>query len=1497
MQIRPEREPGFEGLISKALTAIVGIPFRLATSGSQFGVDGTSAYSEPSISFECKRFDTGPVVPSDVLPKIGDLASRDGDIDLWILCATCSVSSQAADNVTRFGTTHATSTLILDWADSGIPPLATVLAMAPSPVVDFFSRVLPGQPLTEEATSALIAIASDPFFARQANRILRTLRDPTLGMEATRTANNMWLRQTFSSELEANERLGQPLAPADKAGGPAYPRNDLVSSVLPFLTGQPQGTPLYIIGAEGTGKSWLVAQSWLLASQKPLMVVLSPNVFLENAEQNDPTSILINALAKQTGGFVLPTGQSKWRRVLATWRATASDQVRCVIVVDGVNQRPERDWARILGTLTSELTDYGCQLVVTVRTSYFNLQIRPRLSRMPKILTVRGWNDSERRMILSQHDIPHGDCSPGVAEILCNPRILGITLKLWSTQDIRALEELSVSRLLFEHIRRTFQSDGHTVIDTIRRIRDHAERILGRVTDRDAHDLTIFEDDLRSVSAERFFSILEDDPTRYRLNDEGLVFALGLLVIDRIRYALRNNIPVIDALEQTVEPISTLDLTGQVVLAAISVACTDASQTEETRIALVRAFADLQNPGCESIPELTRLAVGHPSVFVGAARSLCLEGGGQPNFDLIERVLIDAAKDEGAWSAMQPQVHSWLMCYSLRPLPHGLSDTAESLGSRDNEASPAGKEFQMAVDRLSPSERALLLELEVLEGDVDALSRLALFLLAGHGRATSARVLVRWCFAYSLCQDYFRSFAEFTRLIRLNPIDWVHTRARLRIESSVLHEPGVSSAGQWALARILEATGDPCDARYAQTLIQQLTGSRRQSPQTWRQIEEYCTTDPCDPRSQRPENLDATSRRYSEIEFGKFHPDKTAREHMFFNMARPAVARFDVQVAAVKHRQVIDAMLLSEDPTWDVRLSEVLAHNSLLTSTHQTAIHKKVLFRCRDTTGIEYSRDWLIKQHLLLLMFPLVSAETQIELLAHTDLEPLISLLPNLKQLDGATFANRLCAAYRSRNEPALFALLLLASHTTTEVTMTSRQIVAAVVTKSTSRVRAQVFRLITRLADNTLMRVFVSSDWVGAATTRFDEARHGAQLVSLAADRGLISYANALRRITPSDYGAASIKWTGRQVIRRVAKKIDASLRRVLPVLDDLEPPALEIHVDHSDSLRPLVSSSVDKLVASEHPFSARNLTDLLKENEERVRKYCDRVRRHGCFVIVDHFNLDEFRSVVRSSPSLSMDWFELFMELEEGGRRALHNIILLLGYALSDSDPARAARLFCRVTYEEPWVPVLYGTARVPLGSLALWSGREADDLNRIRFRRLDDASNDYRLSTETLAAHLTGKQSLLREYVESRLSENKPSRTARAPMVVGFSDHSTFNDTVLGDYEDTPGFIGTACEAACYAYNRNMWAQHWFEKMCRASDPVSFWRYSVLFLKVVDGRYDIWSSTYRTRNGPMRRFFPNLNDSLNSRVKKWRSRREHKLFGADRPRPVFLSTAIRH
>ena len=106
-------QEGFEGLIGTALSEIAGIPFRLARSGSQFGVDGRSAYAGAGICFECKRY-AGKVPKSAIMSKIGELSIGETDIDLWVLCATSQIGSQIADNVSRFSERSSISTLILD---------------------------------------------------------------------------------------------------------------------------------------------------------------------------------------------------------------------------------------------------------------------------------------------------------------------------------------------------------------------------------------------------------------------------------------------------------------------------------------------------------------------------------------------------------------------------------------------------------------------------------------------------------------------------------------------------------------------------------------------------------------------------------------------------------------------------------------------------------------------------------------------------------------------------------------------------------------------------------------------------------------------------------------------------------------------------------------------------------------------------------------------------------------------------------------------------------------------------------------------------------------------------------------------------------------------------------------------------------------------------------------------------------------------------------------
>ena len=111
------------------LSEIADVPFRLAGSGLQFGVDGKSTYADDGICFECKRY-KNQVHRAEIMSKIGELSIGGIDVELWVLCATSQIHSQIADEVSEFGKNSAISTLILDWSKNDLPPLAVALVMA-----------------------------------------------------------------------------------------------------------------------------------------------------------------------------------------------------------------------------------------------------------------------------------------------------------------------------------------------------------------------------------------------------------------------------------------------------------------------------------------------------------------------------------------------------------------------------------------------------------------------------------------------------------------------------------------------------------------------------------------------------------------------------------------------------------------------------------------------------------------------------------------------------------------------------------------------------------------------------------------------------------------------------------------------------------------------------------------------------------------------------------------------------------------------------------------------------------------------------------------------------------------------------------------------------------------------------------------------------------------------------------------------------------------------
>ena len=1533
ISLDPDGPDGFEGLIGTALSKIAGIPFRLAGSGLQFGVDGKSTYADDGISYECKRY-TGSVPRAEVMSKIGELSIGGTDTDLWVLCATSQISSQIARDLSKFGKESAISTLILDWSEIGLPPLAVALALASDNVQNFLLNHIKAPESLTKAKDALEAIGKDSEFESHAERIRAILREPTLGIDTARQANTKWLTETFSSRQLARQRFGQPLAPGDAANRVVHSRDNLVAELSPFLTGKPSGKTLCVLGGEGNGKSWLVAQSWLSVEEKPLMVVLSPNVFADAIEQNDVWELLISTLIKQTGGQALSSIEEKWRRVFSQWQNRVSEEVRLVVLIDGLNQRPEKNWTRIVEKFSDDLNQIGGQLIVTVRTQYYQDRIQPDLlldypdhEKKKKEIEIQEWTDCERDRILADHGIVAANLQPNVAASLRNPRLLGIALELLEGAAITRLEELNVSRLLFEHIRRNAPVQ-QSPSEFVSRLQGDAEEAISRVCNSYGDDPTVFSYDLQAVADGRFFRTVEGDETSYTLDEDSLPLALGFAVIGCLHRASRTDRDLDEAVEEIIEPIAALDRTANVILSALTVTCIR-NDNPKFAAALIRVFASLQNPDEDEFDSFAHLARTRPAPFMEAIRDLCLSDGYQINFDWIQSALIKARADDRAWDKIFKDIKTWLSYYTPpaeRDLAPSTSETLKNKKTKKEKEEqkslgPAIREHLQAqvetrkeeekkereqrtrenIEALSEAEKEILDTLTAMNGDLSTLSRFAFILLAGKPIKPAAQSLMQWSFANSLNSDYTTPYQQCRHLVRFNRIDWYDARIALLKEANVLRQKEISVTGKWALVNVLRATGSPEDAEYERILVTELTKDHPHF-HSWRRVDSYCATDPCDPRSEKPDNVKQTAKKYKNIDVSKLWVSRSQNsEGYLFDKARPGMARFEPQVAIAKHREFAQDVVHRKGLCLYQGLLGLRGHNALLRKEQGFAFANLQESEYTDESDLFARYRTLISQYRLLLAFPLLSGREQIDALLSIPWENDIpsEVMDVAKPIDETIFDNLLESACQKGDEHAQYVLLTFAREMPISISAKSRKHVAHLLKAQSERVRVQALGIISQLDDYiSLLAEVVHSGWHASKSNLRDEIVNGSAILTQAATYNIIGHSEALDRMAFGYYGRAAQVWSSPEMqdaVREVALRVDAAICRVANIDADLIAPDIEMHVGFEDNPEELISFPDEPVDLAEQLMRLTESAETVEERQKRkydaYLAFRNELTSQKCDMILDNFYLDEFRTIVEANENLANRWYEMLINVPEARLPAVHNLVLHLAYALSISNPDKAAELFHKVRDSKSLVRVTYYCAAVSLDAMSIWGGPDVEILNKLRFQYLDRTANDHELSHEVLAAHLNGKQDLLRQYIETKLKKEEPAEIARAIMVAGFSDHSEFNDGVLNRYQDTDGFIRDAHNAAQYAYDRNTWARHWFEKMCEADEADEFWCFSILFAKIVDRRYYIWQSEYTEENEPMQLFWPSVRSKLKNRFDRWENLRKKKLFGGDAPNETFL------
>jgi hypothetical protein len=295
-----------------------------------------------------------------------------------------------------------------------------------------------------------------------------------------------------------------------------------------------------------------------------------------------------------------------------------------------------------------------------------------------------------------------------------------------------------------------------------------------------------------------------------------------------------------------------------------------------------------------------------------------------------------------------------------------------------------------------------------------------------------------------------------------------------------------------------------------------------------------------------------------------------------------------------------------------------------------------------------------------------------------------------------------------------------------------------------------------------------------------------------------------------------------------------------------------------------------------------------------EAFERFSKEVTSVEATVIIDDVSWDGLEAIVGGEPALAASWMTLLESMSSWPLDALHFFGLGLARAMARIDQTRAAKLFQKLSSEAPSINRVFGPSKVPAESVALWSCADVSEIRVLCYQRLDEASNDSDLGVEVLAAFSQGRHSDISKYMDAKLALNIPSAIAHALMVSGFSDCNSHAEDVLNRFAAHKGFLGRAAAAARFAYVRNRWARHWFMQMKSADRPEEFWRFSVLFLKIVDSRYAFWQGDHGPGSQVFQSFFPTIKARMESRFETWQSKRQKTLFGQDVPNPIFLRVA---
>ncbi len=1517
-------ENGFEGLLEICLSNLTGKNFRLAGSGSQHGMDGNSNENSCHIAFEAKLY-KGKIAAKDVTSKVAEIIANPEPPNLWVLGATIEIKSQIVNVVKPVCEKNSIHYLILDWiSNSSIPPLSAICVYSKDSVVEFLKRNSkdPNSINFPELILACEQLENSENYLMETTKIQSILNEPTLGLPLAFDNNKEWISSVTLDETDSRAELGQNLAVKSF-------KNNCIRTTLEDKVSQKlhefDSELIALLGVEGSGKSCLFLNSWLSMNLKNTLLVMFTAHEVSSVENsNSQEKILIQQLIKQTKDSSSEFKEKRWINVFTNWRnkreklgVVDSDFVPNLIVyIDGLNEYPSNEWDIWIAQINKYLSEISGKLIISCRQQYFTTNI---LQKSPNLkfyeIVVPIWSIEELKHILDERNISLDNLNQKVVSALRNPRLLSIALDLTTTKELENLNEINPARLLFEHIRKHLVKNPK--ISNVDQIKSTLTKVAKEYIDRKSNnevevvfDTQSTEDDtllrgLQYVYEGRYIEILPEDSTLYRLNEEGVTLALALLVISQLQSSVRNKNDLSDSLVKVIEPIASLDETAEVVLTAIQISSIDNNLDDITTELIHEFLKKIQNINNNWYSILTNVARRKTKLQMDLLYRISTSKVHYRNNDLLVSTLCEVRDDEGCWEIMKNEINQWLSLFSLKPGMRMTNTRGKSEEEVANLALTEQEKLNKKVRDFSEGETNFNLEFMNRNDHLDTtdLIRNVFKILSGMPLEPHVEYLAAWKFGKSINPDFYGITDEFKHLIQFNNCDWEVVRKRFLKVTSFLNLPEVSKSGKWALVSILRALATEKDSILAHKITKELIKGRPSYPE-FRAKENYCNTDPCDPSSEFPSNFEPTILRYEKLDFGKtYRSHNLTSEDLFLRDINAAFARFKPSVPINKHRLLFKKLLDLEGKNFYSLCNFLKSSSALITDGLIKKLKNKAEQLSKKLTSNENDDDYISLQELLSVILQNLSGPSQLKFLCSLDTQgggaPFLSQLDLYKAGYKATLERLLVEVEQKQNKYKLKTLLLITGYSNTEITETACKIIEKLISHDDKSIRTEVMGIAAKYPHRFrgMIKGLVLSNWDANLLDPSKDRRlifFGSKLLAKAEEFNIVAMDDIFTRIPPSYFGLVVNRLTEKH-IKNLISLIDASILRLISNSNIIDFGEVENDNDLNNNTPPLLDTSKAQKVV-DNPFSVltqdgESQTDQPKFSWDEFDRFLETISRNSAYIILDGIDHRIIDICIEKAPEVVANWVDRILNKDSDQISLICNVGLSIAEGLSKKKPKVSVKLFEKLANSNSLINQTYGVAKISQRSLSIWRSHDSPEIDDFRNEYFSILTSDQELSTEVLTANLFDKGSNVEKIVIELINSNKPVLIARALTICGFGIDSNTSSGILTRYIDSKGVIGKAAKEGYYAYERNIWAEYWYSEMDKAKSKTDFWRFSVLFLEVVDGRFEVWKYKYSPQTLLMNAYWPSLINRYKQRLKKLEKTRSEKLFGDEKPNKYFI------